>query len=121
MIGKSVVAGFLALSAIAAGLDTAAAATAYDGSWSLTFYTRRGDCDPSYNFQVQITNGIISHPNLVRFRGRVSRDGAVSASVAVEGKYASGSGRLTRTSGRGSWTGRTESSRCSGTWVASRG
>lgn len=121
MIRRTVLAGLIALCATTAGLDTATAATAYDGPWSLTFYTRRGDCDRSYNFQVQIINGIIRHPNLVRFKGRVSRDGAVSASVAVEGKYASGSGRLTRSSGRGSWAGHSESSRCSGSWVASRG
>jgi hypothetical protein len=121
MIRKMVVAGLFALCAATAGSDIATAATAYDGPWSLTFYTRRGDCDRSYNFQVYITNGIIRHPNLVRFRGRVSSGGSVNASVAVEGKYASGSGRLTRSSGRGSWSGHSESSRCSGTWVASRG
>ena len=35
------------------------AATVYDGGWSLTFITQRGpECDRSYNFNVQITNGI---------------------------------------------------------------
>jgi hypothetical protein len=63
--------------------SAAGARSAYDGAWDLTFVTQRGACDPTYNFSVNITNGIITHPNLVKFRGYVARSGAVRASVAV--------------------------------------
>jgi hypothetical protein len=81
----------------------AGARSAYDGSWDLTFVTQRGACDPTYNFSINITNGIVTHPNLVKFRGYVARSGAVRASVTVQDKFASGSGRLTGDSGRGAW------------------
>src|ERR1700686_4787967 len=51
-------------------LATAANAySAYDGSWNLVFVTRSGACDATYNFTVDISNGIVTHPNLVKFRG----------------------------------------------------
>lgn len=120
MIREVVRTAIVAVAALTATVDFAAAATPFDGQWSLTFYTRRGQCEPSYQFDVYIRNGIILHPNLVRFRGRVARSGEARATVAVEDRYASGSGRLTRTSGRGNWAGYSGSARCSGVWTATR-
>src|SRR5271170_3125568 len=80
---------------------TAQARSAYDGSWDLVFVTQRGACDPSYSFTVNVSNGIVTHPNLLKFRGYVAKSGAVRASVTVQDKYASGTGRLANTSGRG--------------------
>jgi len=103
-------------------LATAAeASTSYDGQWNLIFFTQRGSCDPTYTFTVNVTDGIVSHPNLVKFSGYVAKSGAVRASVTVHEKYASGSGRLTGDSGRGNWTGRAGAERCSGYWTAQRG
>src|SRR5712675_1584455 len=83
-------------------LATAAnARSAYDGSWNLVFVTRSGACDATYNFTVDISNGMVTHPNLVKFRGYVARSGAVRASVTVQDKYASGAGRLSGTTGHG--------------------
>ena len=73
--------------------SVAQARSAYDGSWDLIFVTQRGACDPTYNFSVNVIDGIVTHPNLVKFRGYVARSGAVRASVTVHDKYASGSGR----------------------------
>jgi hypothetical protein len=98
----------------------AQARSAYDGSWDLLFVTQRGACDPTYNFSVNIANGVVTHPNLVRFRGYVARSGAVRASVAVQDKYAAGSGRLASNFGRGKWSGYSGSARCSGYWTAQR-
>src|ERR1700730_2386212 len=53
------------------------AGSAYDGSWNLVFATRQGACDQSYDFVVNISSGIVTHPNLVRFRGRVAKNGDV--------------------------------------------
>ena len=119
----------LSLFAIAATAFVAAAGTAharsahdgaYDGSWDLAFVTERGPCDPTYNFAVNISNGVVTNPNLVRFSGHVARSGAVHASVTVQDKYASGSGRLFGASGRGTWSGHAENGRCSGYWTAQR-
>ena len=120
MIGRIVRTCILAFVMAAATFDIAGAGTAYDGSWSLSIVTQRGDCDPNYYFQVQVTNGIVSHPNLVRFRGRVSSGGMARVSVSVMDKHASGSGRLSRTSGRGRWSGYSGNDRCSGYWTAQR-
>ncbi len=98
----------------------AQAHSAYDGSWDLFFVTQKGACDPTYNFSVNVINGVVTHPNLVRFKGYVARSGAVRASVTVQDKYASGSGRLTGNSGRGTWKGYSGSARCSGYWTAQR-
>ena len=64
----------------------AQARSAYDGSWDLAFVTQQGSCDPSYNFTVNISNGIVTHPNLVRFKGYVAKSGAARASVTVQDK-----------------------------------
>jgi hypothetical protein len=103
------------------GLAPAAQArSAYDGPWDLVFVTQRGACDQSYNFSVNITNGIVTHPNLVRFRGYVAKSVAVRASVTVQDKYAAGVGKLSATTGRGTWSGRSGSARCTGYWTAQR-
>jgi hypothetical protein len=82
--------------------------------------TQKGACDASYNFTVNINNGIVTHPNLVRFKGFVSKSGSVRASVTVQDKYASGTGRLSGSSGGGKWSGSSGSARCSGYWTARR-
>jgi hypothetical protein len=99
---------------------TANARLAYDGSWDLVFVTQRGACDPAYNFTVDISNGVMTHPNLVQFRGYVAKSGAIRASVTVQDKYASGSGRLSGASGRGTWSGHAGNAQCSGYWTAQR-
>jgi hypothetical protein len=96
------------------------ARSAYDGSWDLAFVTQTGACDPSYNFTVNVSDGIVTHPNLVKFKGYVARSGSVRASVTVQDKFASGTGRLFGTSGRGRWSGRAGSAQCSGYWTAQR-
>jgi hypothetical protein len=99
---------------------SAHARSAYDGSWVLAFVTQRGACDRTYNFTVNVSNGVVTHPNLLKFRGYVGKSGAVRASVTVHDKYASGSGRLSSASGRGTWHGYAGNARCSGYWVAQR-
>jgi hypothetical protein len=119
MFGKIAGAGFLALAAIASTASAASAASPYDGRWSLTINTQRGACD-TYNFPVEIVNGNVSFPGLVRASGRVTKGGAVRVAVAVPGKSAAGSGRLTTMNGSGRWTGKSGEDRCSGTWSAQK-
>jgi hypothetical protein len=110
----------IAAACLIAPLSAAHARSAYDGSWNLVFMTQKGTCDPTYNFSVNVSNGIVTHPNLVKFKGYVAKSGTVHASVTVHDKFASGRGRLFETSGRGSWTGRAGSARCTGYWTAQR-
>ncbi|MBK3665013.1 hypothetical protein JJE66_27755 [Bradyrhizobium diazoefficiens] len=98
----------------------AQARSSYDGAWDLVFVTQKGTCDQSYSFSVNISDGIVTHPNLVKFRGNVTRSGAVRASVTVHDKYASGVGRLSGDAGQGRWSGYSGSARCSGYWTARR-
>jgi hypothetical protein len=110
----------IAAACLIAPASVADARSAYDGSWDLAFVTQKGACDPSYNFTVNVSDGIVTHPNLVRFKGYVAKSGSVRASVTVQDKFASGTGRLSGASGRGSWSGYAGSARCSGFWTAQR-
>jgi hypothetical protein len=87
--------------------------SACDGSWDLVFVTQTGSCDPGYNFTVDITDGVVTHPNLVRFEGHVATSGSTRASVTLQDKFASGTDVLFGTSGR-----REGTSRCTGYWTA---
>ena len=76
--------------------------------------TQRGACD-TYNFPVNIANGNVTFPGLVRASGRVVKGGAVRVAVAAGDKSASGSGKLSLGSGSGRWSGKSGNDRCSGT------
>ena len=110
----ALLAGWLLLGTVAEARST------YDGQWNITFVTQSGDCNPTYNYSVNIENGVITSPMAETFRGSVSTAGAVRASVAVQDKRASGSGKLTGVRGRGSWTGYSGNQRCAGAWTAER-
>ena len=105
---------------LVAPASVAHARSAYDGSWDLVFVTQSGACDPSYSFTVNVDDGVVTHPNLVKFRGYVAKSGSVRASVTVHEKFASGTGRLSATSGGGRWSGHSGSARCTGYWTAQR-
>lgn len=98
----------------------AEARSPYDGQWNITFVTQSGDCNPTYNYSVNIENGVITSPMAETFRGSVSTAGAVRASVAVQDKRASGAGKLRGVRGRGTWTGYSGPQRCAGAWTAER-
>jgi hypothetical protein len=110
----------IAAACFIAPASVARARSAYDGSWDLVFVTQKGPCDPTYNFTVNVSDGVLTHPNLVKFKGYVAKSGSVHASVTVHDKFASGTGRLFGTSGRGRWSGGAGSARCSGYWTAQR-
>jgi hypothetical protein len=65
----------IAASCLVASVSIAQARSVYDGSWDLLFVTQKGACDPTYSFSVNIADGFVTHPNLVRFRGYVARSG----------------------------------------------
>jgi hypothetical protein len=109
-----------ALVGVSAALSTTTsfAMPRYDGVWSVSLVTTRGDCIASYRYPIQITNGIVANGGALAIdvRGRVAGNGAVSVLVSHGDQRATGAGRLSSTVGSGSWHG----SGCSGSWTAER-
>ena len=96
----------IAVVCFVAPASVAQARSAYDGFWDFVLVTQRGSCDPRYNFTVNVSDGIVTHPNLVQFKGYVAKSGSVHASVTVRDTFAPGTRRLFGTSGRRKWSGR---------------
>jgi hypothetical protein len=94
------------------------AAPRYDGLWSVSIVTEKGDCDRGYRYPIRISNGQLANAGDTNFSisGKVGESGAVTVTVAAAGKSATGSGRLSADAGGGHWTG----GACSGTWTAER-
>jgi len=113
--------GVLASVCLGAMSNIASAQRGFDGQWSVLIVTQRGSCDRAYRYGVSIQGGRVSYNGgAVNLTGRVSPNGAVSVSVRSGGAAANGSGRLSRNSGRGSWSGYSGGDRCSGYWTAER-
>jgi hypothetical protein len=90
----------------------------YDGLWSVSIITEKGDCDRGYRYPVRIQNGMLANAGSVKvdINGKVQPTGAITVSVSAAGKSANGSGRLSGDLGEGRWSG----GECSGSWTAER-
>jgi len=90
----------------------------YDGLWSVSIVTKKGDCIANYRYPMLIANGMLANGGAVAIdvRGRVAANGAISVTVSSGDKSATGSGRLSGNIGSGSWRG----GACSGSWTAER-
>jgi len=90
----------------------------YDGLWSVSIVTEKGDCDRGYRYPVRISNGTLANAgnDVFTITGKVGGTGAITVTVSAGGKTATGSGRLAGNMGLGSWTGGS----CSGSWTAER-
>jgi hypothetical protein len=100
----------------------AGAGASYDGSWKVVIITQSGNCDPAYSYPVRVTAGRVSYAGDGSFEisGNVSDGGGVNVTIARGDQKATGSGRLTASSGTGNWTGKSASTACSGRWEANR-
>ena len=94
------------------------AVPAYDGLWSVSIVTEKGDCDRGYRYPIRISHGQLANAGdvAVNIAGKVMPTGAITVMVSAAGKSANGSGRLSGNLGEGSWIG----GDCSGTWTAER-
>ncbi len=93
---------------------------AYDGVWNVVFATTRGTCSTT-GYSVPFTvNGRVSSAGGGQVSGTVGRGGSVAVNVSVGASRASGSGRLARNNGAGSWRGIISGDPCSGIWQATR-
>src|SRR6202012_140143 len=86
----------LALATLAVPAVSNAAAPRFDGLWSVSVVTEKGDCDPGYRYPVRITNGQLLNAGDTAFTisGKVGQTGAITVTVAAAGKSAVGSGQL---------------------------
>ena len=111
----------VAITAIPASIAAAPAATPFDGRWSVSIVTDKGNCDRGYRYGLEIRNGQVSYvgDNSFDISGQVNRNGYVHVRVARGSSYADGHGRLSRDGGSGVWHGAGSGS-CSGTWTAER-
>lgn len=109
----------LAAALLALSVAAAPAATPYDGAWNVVIITQAGDCDTAYQYPLRIDNGKVLYDGSGSFSmsGNVGSGGAVTVSIALGERKASGSGRLSSNAGTGKWTSTTG---CSGRWEAVR-
>jgi hypothetical protein len=120
LLGNSALRGaFGALVAATAFTSTSSfAAPRYDGLWSVSIVTEKGDCDRGYRYPIRISNGQLANAGDTAFAisGKVGETGAITVTVAAAGKSATGSGHLAGDMGGGHWSG----GACSGSWTAER-
>jgi len=110
--------GFSVRILLLAGLmiTTPAAAATFDGEWSVQIASTNATCS-SASVSIGINNGQVASTNaMVTASGRVAEAGNISVTLASGMKRAVGLGRLTGTSGSGTW----RAALCSGTWTAQR-
>jgi hypothetical protein len=94
-----------------------AKAATFDGEWSVHIASSSSECGNGATLSIGISNGRIeSGDTAVRASGHVVEAGIVSVTLMSGIKRAVGFGRLSATSGSGSWHGPL----CSGTWTAQR-
>jgi hypothetical protein len=99
----------------------AASVAQFDGNWSVSIVTDSGSCDRGYRYALRIANGRIYYDNpSFNINGQVNARGQVSVTVSAGGQSASGTGRLSRDYGQGTWIGRSAADQCSGHWEAER-
>jgi hypothetical protein len=103
---------------LAASATSNAAAPHFDGLWSVSIVTERGDCDRGYRYPIRISHGTLVNGGDDPFTisGKVLPTGAITVTVSHGDKSAIGSGKLAGDSGEGIWKGGS----CSGTWSAER-
>ena len=121
-VGTGVFGALVAITTLAsttlASTTTTFAAPRYDGLWSVSIVTEKGDCDRGYRYPIRISNGVLANAGdvAVNIAGKVMPTGAITVMVSAAGKSANGTGRLSGNLGEGSWSG----GDCSGTWTAER-
>jgi hypothetical protein len=110
------------LAVLAAEATPARAQAAFDGAWSVLVVTESGTCDRAYRYAVNIDKGVVRYAGEagIQLSGKVSGNGAVTVTVSRGNQVANGTGRMTKASGTGKWSGKSDTQQCAGTWEAER-
>jgi hypothetical protein len=96
---------------------TAAASTTFDGEWSVQIASSSSACTNGASVSIGISNGqVASNTASVSASGRVAEAGIINVTLSSGIKRAVGFGRLSGSSGSGTW----RAALCSGTWTAQR-
>ena len=124
---------FLAFGAIALGASDSAAQTKFaakakapfDGAWAVTIMTEKGSCDPAYRYAVLVSDGKVvsdarDSTGTINVSGKIDPEGNVSVAVRRGQQHAEGTGKLSEAGGTGTWSGKSQSSACTGRWEARR-
>jgi hypothetical protein len=99
------------------GLTTPSAAATFDGDWNVQITSSNAACPSGTSVSIGINNGqVASNSGAVTASGRVADAGNINVTLASGVKRAVGTGRLSGTSGSGTW----RAALCSGTWTAQR-
>jgi hypothetical protein len=105
----------------APAVPRASGVTQFDGTWSVSIVTDAGECDRGYRYALRIAGGRVTYDNpSFDVSGQVNARGQVRVVVRAGSQEASGTGRLSRDYGTGTWSGHSSTSRCSGHWEAER-
>ena len=95
----------------------AAASATFDGQWSVQIASSNSSCSNGTSVSIGISNGqVASNTASVSASGRVAEAGIISVTLSSGIKRAVGFGRLSGSSGSGTW----RAAMCSGTWTAQR-
>ena len=98
-------------------IATPAAANTFDGQWSVQIASSSTACTNGASVSIGISNGqVASNTASVSASGRVAEAGVINVTLSSGIKRAVGYGRLSGTSGSGTWRG----ALCTGTWTAER-
>jgi hypothetical protein len=108
----------LVAASVTLGSTTGFAMPRYDGVWSVSITTAKGDCIASYRYPMRIDHGVLANGGdiAINVSGKVAANGVVKVMLSHGETHAAGSGRLDANAGAGSW--KTET--CSGSWTAER-
>lgn len=117
---RKILAAAAVLGALTAPVPTLAAA--YDGTWRVTIITNKGGCDPAYAYVLAVKSGRVTYAGEGSFNvaGTVSDSGAVKVGVSRGSQRADGTGKLSGSSGSGTWRGVGNTGGCSGRWEAEK-
>jgi hypothetical protein len=112
------IAGALIAASVCLAATASFAMPRYDGLWSVSIVTKKGDCIASYRYPMRIDKGVLGNGGdiALNISGRVADNGTVKVAVSHGDSRAIGLGHLSGTSGSGSWSGAS----CSGSWTAER-
>src|SRR3954454_24813382 len=118
MLRTSVVALALSTGVILSGSALAEPAK-FDGTWSVSLVADGGLCGSGISSTLTVQNGSVrAGGSGVSVSGQVGPSGSVNLALQKSGVQGSASGKLSRSSGSGSWT--VSSMGCSGHWTARR-
>ncbi len=121
-LARAFVLVFAVLTGPAVAASRTPAASNFDGEWSVVIITEAGTCDRAYRYPVRVVNGTLKYEGeaSIEISGRVDPSGKLNATIQRGEQSANGSGRLSPSSGAGTWTGKSATTSCAGRWEAEK-